>query len=372
MIGSFLKGRESMTGWRAFDQSVAIAASAIVAVGAFGQTPKAGDTSNARCAIIGLVVRGEDAPRTDALHIHRLGAGDIGPFDMKPPPDKFQTGDMISSERDDVHMRLMCGSVTSVDFKGPFRFVVQPPKAMDCVLKMDDGLAITQSNKPTNIEAAGLVAGSRRTVYSVGIHNENGSSIRTVTVFEGSVSVVPPKHAWYTIPTMVTTGRALDADDTKFTKRAIPDKEFSLTASIEADLDVSEIADSGRDVGNRSQLVANLQRLHALVLKNPADQAHRKELATLQSAFGLSRAADYNEHFQPEPASDPELDRAVKLQTDYLMGDAAALCSDAMDLLARNDPNEAKKYALKAMERYKKDSALSPSDYERCSGIAGR
>jgi len=322
-------------------------------------TPKA----PGRVVIVAVSVKDKAVHDTSVLHFHRLGSDDaLGPFALPTSAEQLRAGDLIETDRGDVSIRLRCGKVTRASVRGPFKFVVLAAQNVDCALQIMGGRVTVQSTKPTNTTGPLGGAGNRKTIYRMDVLTKGDAVKQGVAVFEGSVDLDKSDQR-----VKLKQGHMLDmSGDLKSKPERISEGIIADTAHTTAALDVSESIIAGQDVSSPEELIAKLERLHAAVLRNPADRENRQRLIEEQSALGLSEEADYNKRLITNGV-DPEL---VKFgMVLYASNDPAVLCADARQAFAKY-PDVARDLAKKAMKKMKEGISLPEEDYEFCARIA--
>ncbi len=274
-------------------------------------------------------------------------------------------GDLIISTLRGLEMRMNCRGAQLDFHDAPFKILVQPPAGARCAVRLDSGSVDLRSNDKTNVTTPVIRIGSRSTEY--GVRVRNGEMARVV-VFEGSIQIEEPKLGW--LKNLLGEGKALDIAGGKAgNKTVIPEEEIERTASVAAELDIAKAVLEGFHIDNEEAALAALKKQHADVLVKPHDKTARLGLANFQAQLGLKGEARYNA--QPRLIGKsfelpPDFERKMSAQ----LGDSGANCAEAILEWDQGDKAGAREFAKRAMDKYKKDKALSGSQLERCDSIA--
>jgi hypothetical protein len=198
---------------------------------------------------------------------------------------ELASGDILASETGRVVLQLLCPQGSPVVLTRRFRVVILDSKKA-CALSLLDGSAHVLAVEPTQVNAAGAVAGSPRTVYAVHIHDSDSAAAAQFVVFEGSLRIATDAAASKTRE--VATGAEVRYEDAVLSEdESISDYDFRLSAGAYAGIEASQVAAS---LAERDRIRLRLQGFYLDVLRHPHDPEPWDRLRAAQNDYGLSAA----------------------------------------------------------------------------------
>lgn len=201
----------------------------------------------------------------------------------------LEFGDLVeSTAAADTSIEIECPAESGNRYKlsPPFRVAIGLSSEQGCRIDLMAGTANVQSDSPTEVNAGGVLIGTRGTQFWV--RAERSSESPLVCVFEGAVEVAGRDGA-------VRQGTALFVADSPspaaLQAKRIPAELYTSVATLYANFDVSYADRTGTlSAETREALYAQ----HLQVLRNPGNSAARLALAVSQIKAGQPDKATYN------------------------------------------------------------------------------
>ena len=198
-------------------------------------------------------------------------------------------GDLVeSTDAADTSIEIECPAESGNRYKlsPPFRVAIGLSSEQGCRIDLMAGTANVQSDSPTEVNAGGVLIGTRGTQFWV--RAEQSSESPVVCVFEGAVEVAGRDG-------VVRQGTALFVAESPspgaLQAQRIPTALYSSVANLYANFDVSYADRTGTLTGETREA---LYEQHLAVLRNPNDSGARLALAVSQFNTGQPDKATYN------------------------------------------------------------------------------
>jgi hypothetical protein len=265
-----------------------------VAAGAQAAAPATPVAASAQAVVRAIIVDGKSVTQTDRVHRSRFA--DLTEEATIAVNTPLEAGDLIRALDSTVLVELECASKgrTPFRFSSGFRVVVLPPRQdVPCVMQLLAGGVDVRTEEPTEINAGGIVLGSRGTQYAVQLRRTNEGTVCDGVVFDDELEVkVPAREAMklasnsgWTYNLVTGTGQ----------RGAVSERTIEWSAAVATLFDLARLApgtDSSPEA--QKQLGQQLFELNKAVLKAPANQEARAELGKTQQRLGIADAARYN------------------------------------------------------------------------------
>jgi hypothetical protein len=212
-------------------------------------------------------------------------------------------GDLVESTAKDIRVELTCPGRSPALLSDRFRVVILPEMAK-CNLDLKAGNLDFMSREPTGVVSAGVVAGSRTTLYAVRAPGATESFPR-VLVFEGEVAVT----AGESTRTLRAGQKVQYAKGSLSETGAITEEERRLSAEVHAAVETSKVDPA---MWNLQDVYRTLFGLLLKALAEPSNSQLWGELADIQVQLGLQTEASYSRHRAlpasglPEPTKESE------------------------------------------------------------------
>jgi hypothetical protein len=303
--------------------AVAVAAMLAMPVAASAQAaaPATPAAASAQAVVRAVIVDGKSVTQTDRVHRSRFA--DLTEETTIAVNTPLEAGDLIRALDSKVLVELECASKgrTPFRFSSGFRVVVLPPRQdVPCVMQLLAGGVDVRTEEATEINAGGIVLGSRGTQYAVQLRRTDEGTVCDGVVFDDELEVkVPAREAMklasnsgWTYNLVTGTGR----------RGAVPERAIEWSAAVATAFDLT-LLDPGA-AGSpeaQKQLGQQLFELNMAVLRAPANQELRAELGRTQQRLGITAAARYN----LKRAGAPKIEQATPRGSDVPAGRALEL-----------------------------------------------
>ncbi len=171
----------------------------------------------------------------------------------------LEVGDLLSTAAPDTNVLLEVGCPangrTVFRFSGAFRVVVLPPRAdVPCVLQLLAGGVDVMAEEPTEINAGGVVLGSKGTQYSVHLRRTESGPVCEGVVFENDLLIktrqkeIPLSTSRSWIFNFATeAGQQGDISERALRESAVIASRFDV-----ARLTVDGVLDTGQGIGDQA------------------------------------------------------------------------------------------------------------------------
>ena len=281
---------------RTWMPALAVAAAVTTPVAARAQaaapaTPVAG---SARAVVRAIIAGRESVTGTD--RVHRIKFADLAEETSVAVNTTLEAGDLIWALDPNVLVEIECASNgrTPFRFSNGFRVVVLPPRQeVPCVLQLLAGGVDVRTEEVTEINAGGIVLGSKGTQYAVRLHRTEQGAVCDGVVFDDELEVKVPAREVMTLTS--NSGWTYNLGTGRGQRGAITEQAFERSAAIATVFDLTRLnAGAAGPPEARKQLEQQLFALHVAVLKAPADKEARAELGRTQQRFGILDGARYN------------------------------------------------------------------------------
>jgi len=250
-------------------------------------------------AVVRTIIVGERPVRdTEAIHLSRFA--DFAVQKKIAVDTALQVGDLITTAAPDTNILLEIGCPangrTLFRFSGAFRVVVLPPRAdVPCVLQLLAGGVDVMAEEPTEINAGGVVLGSKGTQYAVHLRRTESGPVCEGVVYENDLLIRTTQKE---IPLSTSRSWVFNFATATGQQGDIPEGLLRQSAVIASRFDVARLRDAAvakpvpaaEIERQESELVA----LHMEVLKAPANKDARLRLGTKQETVGSLASARYN------------------------------------------------------------------------------
>lgn len=276
--------------------AVAVAAILAMPVAASAQAaaPTTPGAASAQAVVRALIVDGKSVTQTDRIHLSRFA--DLTEETTIAVNTPLEAGDLIRALDSKVLVELECASKgrTPFRFSSGFRVVVLPPRQdVPCVMQLLAGGVDVRTEEATEINAGGIVLGSRGTQYAVQLRRTDEGTVCDGVVFDDELEVkVPAREAMkltsnsgWTYNLVTSTGR----------RGAVPERAIEWSAAVATAFDLTRLEPGAAGSPEaQKQLGQQLFELNMAVLKAPANQELRAELGKIQQRLGIADGARYN------------------------------------------------------------------------------
>jgi hypothetical protein len=207
--------------------------------------------------------------------------------------EELADGDLLSALAPNLFVELTCQRGTLLRLTGVFRMVISVPGAADCGLEPLNGGVDVLTDEPTEIGLGGKTLGTKGTRYAIRLNRDASGPNFRVLVFEGQVEVRGGD-----LNQVISTSQSLtfSRQVKKPEPQPVTQEEIQGWAGLYARFDLVKAEAAGGELTAEQQVAteAELTRLHAAVLKEPAAQQPRLNLARAQVANQVGDEALYN------------------------------------------------------------------------------
>jgi hypothetical protein len=250
-------------------------------------------------AVVRAVIVGENSvPVTDGVHLSRFA--DLTEEPRIAVDAALEVGDLFWATRSDVLLEIECPAKgrTPFRFSGPFRVVVLPPRpAIPCVLQLlAGGVDVRADEEATEINAGGIVMGSKGTQYAVRLRRDSEGPVCDTVVYDDYLNVTPMGLETVQLPS--NNGWTYNFATRRGSRGAISEQMVTQSASIATKFDLTRwrpVPTAPDSVeAQRKAAERELYALHVEVLTTPANQSSRAKLGNTQERFGITDGARYN------------------------------------------------------------------------------
>lgn len=323
----------------------AVAAAAIlampVAARAQAAAPATPGAASAQAVVRAVIVDGKSVTQTDRVRRSRFA--DLTEETTIAVNTPLEAGDLIRALDSKVLVELKCASTgrTPFRFSSGFRVIVLPPRQdVPCVMQLLAGGVDVRTEEATEINAGGIVLGSRGTQYAVQLRRTNEGAVCDGVVFDDELEVKVPAREAMRLTT--SSGWTYNLATGTGTRGAVPDRTIEWSAAVATAFDLARLAPgTASSPEAQKRLGQQLFELNMAVLKAPANQELRAELGKTQQRLGITDAARYNlkkaevlKRQQATPrVSDVPAAQAVRPQTPALKDAATALSASEVETL---------------------------------------
>jgi hypothetical protein len=262
-----------------------------VALSALLTTPVA---ARGQAVVRAIIVDQKSVSETDRVHLSRFA--DMTEATTIAVNTTLDAGDLIWAFGPGVLVEIECTSKGRTPFRlsNGFRAVVLPPRPdVACVLQLLAGGVDVRTDETTEINAGGIVLGSKGTQYAVRLRRTGEGAVCDGVVFDGDLSVTPPSLKMIELASNNSWTYDLAAD--RGQRGAISEQMVQQSAAIATVFDLTRLSAvaTGSPVAQQ-QLAEQLFALHSAVLRAPANQDVRAELGKTQEKLGIMDGARYN------------------------------------------------------------------------------
>jgi len=211
----------------------------------------------------------------------------------------LQVGDLMSTVAPDTNVLLEIGCPanggTVFRFSGAFRVVVLPPRPdVRCVLQLLAGDVDVIAEEATEINAGGVVLGSKGTQYAVHLRRTESGPVCEGVVYDNDLLI---KTSQNQIPLSTSRSWVFNFATATGELGEISEVVLKQSALVAGRFDVARLRAEGVLTPAKASEIAReeseLVALHMEVLKAPANKDARLRLGTRQRAVG-SDSARYN------------------------------------------------------------------------------
>jgi hypothetical protein len=218
----------------------------------------------------------------DLTEVRHLQVGDV-----------LADGDQLTALAPDLFVELTCPRGTLLRLSGPFRSVVTLPGDTDCGLDQLSGGLDVLTDQPTEIRTGGKTLGTPGTRYAVRLSRDDSGPNCRLLVFEGHVEVkgAGPLRQISTAQSLTFSRQAANPEP-----QPVTPEEIQRWAGLYARFDIAKAETAGVTLTaeQRTATEAQLTRLHAAVLSDPAASQTRLALADAQIKNKVGDEGLYN------------------------------------------------------------------------------
>jgi hypothetical protein len=275
----------SLTRGTVWKWAPAVAVSAILAI------PVA---ARGQAVVRAVIVDRKSVSETDRVHLSRFA--DLTETTRIAVNTPLDVGDLIWALGPGVLVEIECSSKGRTPFRlsNGFRAVVLPPRPdVPCVLQLLAGGVDVRTDETTEINAGGIVLGSKGTQYAVRLRRTGDGAVCDGVVVDGDLSVRPPS-----LKMRELTGNnswTYDLAASRGRRGAISEQMVQQSAAIATVFDLTRLsAVATGSPAAQEQMAEQLFALHSAVLRAPANQDVRAELGKTQEKLGIMDGARYN------------------------------------------------------------------------------
>ena len=241
-----------------------------------------------------VIVDRQSVPGTDRVHRSRFA--DLAEEGRITIGTTLELGDLVWALDSSVLLEVECApnARTLFRFSNGFRLVVLPPRPdVPCVVQLLAGGVDVRADDSTEVNAGGIVLGSRGTQYAVRLRRPPEGAVCDGVVYDDDLMVTPPGRATITIRR--SNGWTYDLAARRGRQGAVSAGMVRQSAEIATAFDLARMSPGGgRGTEDRRQAEEQLLSLHIAVLTAPADQNVRSQLGRTQERFGIVDGAAYN------------------------------------------------------------------------------
>lgn len=235
-------------------------------------------------------------PVTDTNRVHRSRFADLTEEPGITVGTALEMGDLLWALDSSVLLEVECAPNARALFRfsDGFRLVVLPPRPdVPCVVQLLAGGVDVRADDSTEVNAGGIVLGSRGTQYAVRLRRPPQGAVCDGVVYDDDLVVTPPGRDPITIKR--SNGWTYDLATRQGKQGAVSAAMVRQSAAIATEFDLARLSPgaAGAPEGRR-QLAEQLLALHVAVLTAPADQNVRSQLGRTQERFGIVDGAAYN------------------------------------------------------------------------------
>jgi hypothetical protein len=256
--------------------------------------------TNAQAVVRTVIVGERSVPETERVHLSRFA--DFAVQNKIAVGTALQVGDLLTTAAPETNVLLEIGCPangrTVFRFSGAFRVVVLPPRPdVPCVLQLLGGGVDVMAEEATEINAGGVVLGSKGTQYAVHLRRTEGGPVCEGIVYENALLI---RTGLKEIPLSTSRSWVYNFATETGQQGAISERVLMQSAMIAARFDVARLrADKILTPAKASEIKrqeSELLALHIEVLKAPANKDARLKLGTKQETVGSLDGARYNLH----------------------------------------------------------------------------
>ena len=250
-------------------------------------------------AIVRTVIVGErSVPDTERVQLSRFA--DFAVEKKIAVGTTLQVGDLMSAAAADGTVLLEIGCPangrTLFRFSGAFRVVVLPPRTdVPCVLQLLAGGVDVMAEEPTEINAGGVVLGSKGTQYAVHLRRSESGPVCEGVVYENDLLIRTTQKE---IPLSSSRSWVFNFATGTGEQAGISERVLRESAVIASRFDVARLRSEGVLTPARASEIerqeSELVTLHMEVLKAPANKDARLRLGNKQETVGSLDSARYN------------------------------------------------------------------------------
>lgn len=254
--------------------------------------------ANAQAIVRTVIVGERSVPETERVHLSRFA--DLAVERKIAVGTALEVGDFLTTAAPDANVLLEIGCPatgrTVFRFSSAFRVVVLPPRPdVPCVLQLLSGGVDVMAEEATEINAGGVVLGSKGTQYAVHLRRTESGPVCEGVAYENDLLIkIGPQE----IPLSTSRSWVYNFATASGDRGGIPERVLRQSAVIATRFDVARLR-SGKvltpaDAAEIKRQESELLALHLEVLKAPADKDARLRLGTKQEAVGSLDSARYN------------------------------------------------------------------------------
>jgi hypothetical protein len=254
--------------------------------------------ANAQAVVRTVIVGESSVPETGRVHLSRFA--DFAVQNKIAVGTALQVGDLLTTAAPETNVLLEIGCPangrTVFRFSGAFRVVVLPPRPdVPCVLQLLGGGVDVMAEEATEINAGGVVLGSKGTQYAVHLRRTDAGPVCEGIVYENALHI---RTGPTEIPLSTSRSWLYNFATRTGQQGGISERALTQSATIAARFDVARLrADKTLTPAKASEIKrqeSELLALHIEVLKAPANKDARLKLGTRQETVGSLDGARYN------------------------------------------------------------------------------
>jgi len=229
-------------------------------------------------------------PLTSSDDVRLLRFADFSEVAQVQEGDILAEGDLLSSVSGQTTVEVTCEDGSLLRFSGGFRVLIDAPTDSSCAVDFLSGSLDVVTDRPTEVNAGGVVLGSEGTHYSVELSRVEGERRTECSVFDGRVRVMSDG---LDEPVEAGTAWTLSKGNVRWLRGADLEPVLNRVALRSAKFDLAQAVKMKRATYSEKSLT-NLKDLHLAVLRTPADTGKRIALAKQQIMYERKDDAAYN------------------------------------------------------------------------------